>query len=383
MTLYITGPMSSPVNILDGLPRPCWARIDTAQLAENVRLLQKVVDRPVLGVVKANGYGHGYENAARAFLKGGVRYIGVATLSEGLVLRKLGLTCPILVICGLLPEELATAAQADIEFFVWRPDQIAALRQLPSGARAKVHIEIETGMGRGGCWPNEAPQIAKSLQEIPNVEITGLCTHFASADIPGIDDTDNQLAVFEKTVAALAAAGVRPKIVHAANSPGGLYFPKARYDMVRLGIVAYGVPPDDGLEIPAGVKTVLTWSAKISSTKIFPAGHGVSYGSEYKMPKEGRVGVLQVGYADGFQRVPKNVNSVLVDGQERKTLGRICMDQCMIDLDGFGDITGAEVVLVGRQGNVEISVEEVARRWKTNTYNVYTGIAARVPRVVS
>jgi alanine racemase len=375
--------MSSLVNIFDDLPRPCWARIDVAQLSENVRLLQKIAGRPSLVAVKANGYGHGYETAARAFLAGGARYIGVATLSECLVLRRLGFTCPILVICGLMPEEMAQAVAADIEFFIWRPDQVEALRQLPTGAQAKVHIEIETGMGRGGCWPEEAPQIAKRLQEIKNVEIIGVCTHFASADVPGIDDTDQQIAVFEKTVASLAAVGVRPKIVHAANSPGTLYYPKAHYDMVRLGITAYGVAPDDGLEVPAGVKPALTWQAKVSSTKMFPAGYGVSYGSEYKMPEEARVGVLQVGYADGFMRTPKSVNTVLVEGQERKVLGRVCMDQVMIDLKGFGDITGAEVVLLGCQGQAEISVDELARRWKTNTYNVYTGIAARVPRVVS
>ncbi len=152
--------------------------------------------------------------------------------------------------------------------------------------------------------------------------------------------------------------------------------------MVRFGITAYGIPPDEGLKIPAGIKAALTWRAHITSTKILPKGHGVGYGSEYKMLTEARIGVVPVGYADGFRRSPKNVNSVIVNGQERKTLGRICMDQCMIDLSGFDDITGAEVVIIGSQGNAQLTAETWAKRWNTNPYDVFTGIAARVPRKI-
>jgi alanine racemase len=212
------------------------------------------------------------------------------------------------------------------------------------------------------------------------VELTGLCTHLASADVLDRDDTAKQIAKFEQVISAVKTAGIHPRFIHAANSPGSLYFPQARYDMVRFGITAYGIPPDEGMNLPEGIRPALTWHARLTSTRILPAGHGVGYGSEYVMPVAARIGVIPVGYGDGFQRVPKNVNSVLVNGQERKTLGRICMDQCMVDLDGFDDITGAEVVLIGKQGSQEISVEDVARRWDTNPYDVYCGIAARVPR---
>jgi alanine racemase len=154
--------------------------------------------------------------------------------------------------------------------------------------------------------------------------------------------------------------------------------------MVRVGIVAYGVPPSSivGNVIPEGVQTALTWHARVTSSKIMPAGSTVSYGCEYTLPNDARVGVIPVGYGDGYVRIPKNVNSVLVDGRECKTLGRINTDQCMIDLGDLPDMTGAPVVLLGKQGSKEISVQELAQRWETNTYSVYINIAPRVPRCI-
>ncbi|MGE3623674.1 MAG: alanine racemase [Bdellovibrionales bacterium] len=368
------------ISPFDTLPRDCWVNINTAQLTENMRLLVRAATVPVLAVVKANGYGHGYEHAARAFLKGGASYLGVASLSEAIVMRQSGIDAPILIICAMLPHEMKLAAEAGFEFLVWRADHVEALRQFANTAQpARVHLKINTGMGRLGCWPREAAETAKALKAIPGVELVGLATHFASAYNPTIPDTDQQIERFDETIASLAATGIRPKIIHAANSSGALYYPKGRYDMVRFGISMYGVP-GEMIKLPEGVKTAFTWHARITVTSVLPKGHGVSYAGEYVMPEEARVGVLPVGYADGFQRVPKNVNTVLVEGQERKTLGRICMDQTMIDLTGFGDITGAEVVLIGKQGNAEISVRDVAKRWGTNSYNVYCGVAARVPR---
>ena len=374
--------MSDTSSIFDQLPRDCWVNIDTGQLSENMRLLIRAAGVPALAVVKANGYGHGYENAAKAFIEGGASYLGVANLAEGLLLRRAGIDAPLLIMCAMLPPEMKLAAEAGFEFFAWRQDHIAALREFANkAAPARVHLKINTGMGRLGCWPKEAVEIAQALTQIPGVELKGLATHFASAYNPTIPDTDKQIALFDEAISALAAAGIKPKIIHAANSSGALYYPKGRYDMVRFGISMYGVP-GEMIKLPEGVKTALSWHARITSTNVLPQGHGVSYAGEYVMPEEARVGVLPVGYVDGFQRVPKNVNSVLVNGQERKTLGRICMDQCMIDLSGFGDITGKEVALLGKQGDKEISGRDIAKRWGTNAYQVYCGISVRVRRRV-
>ncbi len=370
------------INIFDRLPRDCWVNIDAGQLAENMRVLIAAAGVPALAVVKANGYGHGYAHAARAFLKGGARYLGVASLAEALALRQDGIAVHTLIMCGMLPPEMKLAAEAEVEFLVWRADHIQALREFAGDfAPVRVHLKVNTGMGRLGCWPHEAAAIAQELLAIPGVELTGLMTHFASAYNPGIPDTDKQIALFDEAIAGLAAAGIRPKIIHAANSSGALCHPKGRYDMVRFGISMYGVP-GDMVPLPDGVKPALSWHAKIVSTSILPKGHGVSYAGEYKMPEEGRIGVLPVGYADGFRRVPKNVNMVLVEGRECPTLGRTCMDQIMIDLNGFGDITGAEAVLLGRQGDKEITARDLAKRWGTNAYDVFLGISPRVPRRV-
>lgn len=371
--------MIAPYNFFDTTYRDCWVEINFNQLAENVRHLQLVAQRPCLVAVKGNAYGHGYEIAAKAFVKGGARYLGVANYGEGLLLKQCGLTVPILILGGMLPEEMALAAAAGLEFFVFRQDHVDALRQMPKSTPIRVHIKVDTGMGRLGCFPDEVAGLGSALQSIPGVVIAGLATHFAKAGPPGSEFTENQIHKFEQAIAALAVKGIRPDVIHASKS-GTLYHERPRYDMVRLGIIAYGVAPAvEGFVLPDGVRTALTWHARITSTKILPQGATVSYGGSYVMPKEGRVGILPVGYADGYRRLT-DVNSVLIDGKERKIIGSINMDQCMVDLDSLPDITGSKVDLIGVQGDKKITVQYLAQRWNTNSYSVYTGIHTRVPR---
>jgi alanine racemase len=381
--LFYTYQMTQPISVFDALPRDCWLNINTAQLTENARRLQAHIGKPLLVAVKGNGYGHGYELAARAFLAAGVRYLGVANLAEGVILRGVGITTPVLILGGMLPHDMAPAAAAGLEFMVFRPDHVVALREIPKGSSAvRIHIKVDTGMGRIGCFPEEAAALAESIKAIPGVQIAGISTHFARASLPGNPHTESQIDKFEQAIAALAAIGIRPEIIHAANSSGSLYHPRARYDMVRLGIVSYGVRPSaaEGTTIPDGVATALTWHARVTSSKILPKDSKISYGCEYSLIKDTRIGILPVGYVDGFRRSPRDINTVLIDGQERSVRGRVNMDQSMIDLDGFPDMTGQEVVLLGKQGDKEISVYDLAKRWEDNTYNVYSAIAMRVPR---
>ena len=375
--------MTKYFSPFDRLPRDCWVSIDTQQLTENVRLLQKEVSVPVLVAVKANGYGHGYDHAASAFVEGGASYLGVANLAEALLIKSLGLGARILILGALLPHDIQAAAAADIEFMVFTKAHLDALRTAPKQPHPiRVHIKVDTGMGRLGCFPHEVASLGLELAHIPGVHIAGMATHFAMSNASESAFTEYQLAQFQSAVVALADNHIRPEILHPAKSSGGLYYPAARFDMVRLGIAAYGVPPANDKPMPAGVKTAFTWHARITASKILPADAGVSYSREYIMPKEGRVGILPVGYADGFRRTPKNINSVLVDGRECKVLGRVNMDQIMIDLGDMPDMTGAEAVLLGKQSNTEISVQELAKRWNTNTYDVMTGTALRVPRKI-
>lgn len=375
--------MTAPLSLFDALPRDCWLTIDTAQLTRNVQILQKHVERPVLVAIKGNGYGHGYEHAAKAFAAAGIRYLGVAGLAEGLLIRQLELRVPVLVLSGLLPHDMTQAAAAGLEFTVFRPDHVEALRQMPKGKDpVRVHIKVDTGMGRLGCLPEEAAEIGEAIRSIPGVHIAGLSTHFARASIPGNEHTEGQIDKFEQAIRALGGKGIRPEIIHACNSSGSLYHPRARFDMVRFGITAYGVRPSafEGTTIPDGVHTALTWRARLTSSKILPKDSKISYGCEYTLTKDSRIGIIPVGYADGYRRFPREINTVLIGGKEYPTRGRINMDQCMVDLGDLPDMTGAEVVLLGKQGDAEISVYELAKRWEDNTYNVYCAIAPRVPR---
>lgn len=353
-----------------------WLTINASQLSENIRLLSKQSGKPVMASMKANAYGHGLEVAAKAFLAGGAAGLAVARLEEADALRRAGIAAKILILGGLLPEGMKAAAQAGYEFFVWTPEHATTLREISSPCAPKVHIKVDTGMGRLGCLPDEALNIAKALRQIPQVRLEGLATHFASADVNETTDTQEQIAAFDQVIAAMAAEGLRPNAIHAANSAGLLRFPHARYDMARAGIAAYGIEPGPGKTLPEGVRPALSWHARIVAEKTLPTRHGVSYGSTYRTSQPQKIAVVPVGYGDGFRRM-LNVNTVLLDGQERKILGQVCMDQCMMDAEGVErDLVGAEIVLIGGS----LPAEELARRWNTIPYEVLTGLAARLPR---
>ncbi|MER2519939.1 MAG: alanine racemase [Bdellovibrionales bacterium] len=359
------------------MPELTWLTINTSQLSDNIRLLSQQSGKPVIASIKANAYGHGLEIAAKAFLAGGAAGLAVARLEEADALRKSGHDAKILILGGLLPEGMKAAAAAGYEFFVWTPAHVAALREIASTSKPKIHIKVDTGMGRLGCRAEEMINIAKELRDIPQLELEGMATHFASADATEPADTQAQIAAFNQAITALTAAGLRPRTIHASNSAGLLRFPQARYDMARAGIAAYGIEPGPGRTLPEGVKAALSWHARIVDIKTLPPGHSVSYGAAYKTGRAQKIAVIAAGYGDGFRRI-LNANTVAVQGQEHKVLGQICMDQCMIDGEGLDENNiGGEVALLGEH----LSASQLARRWGTIPYEVLTGIAARVPRV--
>lgn len=375
---------SFAISPFDDLPRDCWLEIDVGQLTENVRGIGRIIQKKILAVIKANAYGHGYVNAAKAFLQGGAAYLGVVNVAEGMLLRRSGIDAPVFVMGGMLPNSMAAAAVHHLDFAVFRAEHLDVLRQIVAqGHRPRVHVKVNVGMGRLGLLPHEAVDFFRVLHAIPGVDIIGFMTHFPSADeLQKNADTEKHIRVFDQIVQNLTVAGLRPPIVHAANTGGSLYHPAAHYDMVRLGIAAYGLPPEEGMDIPEGLKPAMTWKARFVHTKLLPAGHGISYGSEHVLEKDTRVGILPVGYADGYRRVPKKVNSVLVRGEERRVLGRVTMNQIMIDLDNLPDIVGEEAVLLGQQGNRTLSAGLLSRRWDTDIRDVLAGISHSVCRQV-
>ncbi len=361
-----------------------WAEVDLGAIEGNVRVLGQISCVPVMAVVKANAYGHGTVPVARAALRGGASWLGVARLDEALELRQAGIYSPVLILGYTPPARYDEAIANQISLTVWEPAHLEAATAAAArlGQPARLHLKVDTGMSRLGVQPEDAFDLARRLAGMPGVLFEGVFTHFARSDEADLSPTAEQERIFTEIVHALEAARLRPPKVHAANSAAALVRPSAAYDLVRGGIAIYGLHPSPECPLPPGFRPALSWKTVISHVKTLPPGRGVSYGHEYVTRTYERVGTAPVGYADGFRR--KKKHTVLVAGQRVKVVSRVCMDQIMLLLNRVPQVRiGDEVVIIGSQGEERITAEEVARRWGTNNYEVVCGIGARVPRVYS
>ncbi len=361
---------------------PTWIEVDLSAIENNVRLIRGMSSAQVMAVVKADGYGHGALPVAQAALRAGATWCGVARLEEALELRRGGLECPILLLGPIPAAGSAEAVEHGLSLTVFAPDQIeaaaAAGRELKR--EANLQLKVDTGMSRLGAQPGDALGLAHLVAETEGARLEGVFTHFACADEPDPATTDQQLAAFEQVVEALQAAGLRPPLVHAANSAAALTRPQAHFDMLRLGIAMYGLHPSAHCRLPAGFRPALGWMAQLSQVKTLPPGRGVSYGHTYITQDEERIGTVPVGYADGYRRVAGN--QALVHGVRVPVVGRVCMDQSMLQLDRVPEAhAGDQVVLLGRQNGESMPAEELAQRWGTINYEVTCGIGKRVPRL--
>jgi alanine racemase len=359
-----------------------WLEIDLDAIRNNVRCLLDLSRRQVMAVVKANGYGHGLVPAARAAVSAGAGWCGVARLEEALVLRQAGLVCGILVM-GYTPSARIPEAIANrISVTMYDPDVGTQYAQMASTAldRLNVHVKVETGMGRLGISAGQAPDFIHWLNRQAGLRVEGIFTHFACADEPGSGSTEKQIELFNAMLESWRAANGKELLIHASNSAGAINYPQAGYDMIRPGNAIYGLHPSPDTLLPAGFQPALTWKAHLVSIKTLPPQHGISYGSIYTTKGEEHIGVIPVGYADGYRRIDHQV--VLLAGRRVPVVGRVCMDQCMLLLESNpGAQIGDEVVLLGRQGQDAISAEELAQRWGTNNYEVVCGLADRLPRL--
>jgi alanine racemase len=359
-----------------------WAEIDLTAIGTNVASLAASTRTQVMAVVKANGYGHGAVEVARAAVQAGASWCGVARPEEAVELREAGLACPLLVL-GLSPQgTMAEMVSRRISMAVWDTAQIevAAAAGRKAGVPARLHLKVDTGMSRLGADPESAVGLALMIAGMKGAVFEGLFTHYARADEDDPGPTERQEAVLRDVLRALAASGLRPPLVHAANSAAALQRPDSSFDLVRAGIVLYGLSPAPGFPLPGGFRPALSWKSQLSQVRVLPPGRGVSYGHEYVTRRVERIGTVPVGYADGYRRVKGN--EALVGGRRVPVVGRVCMDQVMVQLDEVPEArAGDEVVLIGPQGDERIGADEVARRWGTITYEVVCGIGARVPRV--
>jgi len=359
-----------------------WVEVDLSAIKNNIELIKKEVPGEVMAVVKANGYGHGAIQVAKAALEGGATWCGLARFEEAFELRDAGFDCPLLLFGWVPPQQIAPAIINEISMTVWDQDQIQSITQKATqlNRRAHVHLKVDTGMGRLGSTPQETLQLAQLIAKEPQLLFEGLFTHFARADEPIEPTTNQQHEVLKQVLSEISTHELKPRYIHAANSAASLTFPSAHYQIVRFGIAMYGLHPSKECQLPQGYQPALQWKSVLSHVKTVPRNHGISYGHEYRTQKTERIGTIPIGYADGFRRTKDN--QVLVNGKKVPIIGRVCMDQVMVQLDQVPQAkTGDEVVIIGKQENAIITAENVAETWGTINYEVTCGIGARVPRI--
>jgi alanine racemase len=363
--------------------RPTWVEVDINALASNVRALKQIVGDNValMAVVKADGYGHGAVVASQTALLNGANYLAVANLQEALELREAAINAPILIMGYTPTYAIREAIRENITVTAYDLDLARAYDRAARDitSRLRVHVKIDTGMGREGVLPNDAMVLFRHLSTMQHLEIEGIYTHFSSADEDS-PYTAEQLATFRNVLRPLRGSGFSFKYIHAANSAAVLTNKDTLFNMVRCGIALYGLHPSETVQLPDGFRPVLTWKTIVAQVKTLPSGHPVGYGNTYKTRREETVAWLPIGYADGFSRTP-SWKEVLIHGKRAPVIGRVSMEKTVINISGIPNVSiGDEVVLIGKQGHDEITVDEVAKHLGTINYDILCNILPRVPR---
>jgi alanine racemase len=365
--------------------RPTVAEVSLAALRHNCRQARELVgpDVAVMAVVKADAYGHGAVAASRAFVDAGASALGVSTVAEGVELRRAGLAAPIVVLGGVFQGEGAAVAEHGLEAAIWT---LGCARALGAAGRAAgrtvpVHVKVETGMGRLGISVAEAQAFGAELKAVDGVEIRGVFSHFASADAVDTASARAQVDRFREAVAGLAAAGVRPPLVHLANSAAVLCEPAAHFTMVRPGLMLYGYPPAPHLAARAPLRPAMRLVSAVAQARRVPPLTPIGYGGTFVTARPSTIAVLPVGYADGYHRLASNRAQVLVRGRRAPVAGRVCMDHTMVDVTDIGNVAAGEpVVLFGAQDGAVLAADELAGWCDTISYEILTSIGRRVPR---
>jgi alanine racemase len=366
--------------------RPTWLEVDLRVIAENVRCLQSLVGPNVqlMATLKADAYGHGAVRIAHTVLRHGASMIAVATLGEAHALRDAGIGAPILILGYTPPWQVRDALRREIRLTVFDADvaREVSLAAQELRCEAVVHVEADTGMGRLGLQPSEVVPFLHFLRDLPDVRVEGLFMHFATADSVHECFARTQLGRFQELLHVVTAEGLRPPIVHAANSAGLLRFPEAHFDLVRPGLAIYGLAPSSETPLPPGVRPALSFKTEVAQVKTIMPGTPISYGCTWIAERSSRIATIPVGYADGFRRSP-HWRYVLVRGQPAPVVGNVTMDYAMLDVTDIPGVRpGDEAVLIGCQGDACISAEMVADWLGTINYDVVATILPRVPRMV-
>ena len=365
--------------------RATRAIVHLANLRHNIRILKQMLSPSVriCMAVKADAYGHGAVEVSQVAIDEGVFALGIATISEGKQLRAAGIEAPLLLLSLPVPEEIPHVVEQQLQplvpgtDFLMRLEAEAARQDRP----VNVHLKVDTGMGRIGCPPEDAAAVAQAITECRHVELAGVCTHFPVSDQEGNPVTDEQVAKFAEVADSIKARGIDPGLRHAANSGAILSAPSSHFDMVRPGILLYGYYPSRDQERILAVKPVMELLTKVVFLKRVPEGTGLSYGLTYRTQAEVIIATLPVGYADGYSRLLSNRGEVVIRNNRYPLAGRICMDQCLVDLGPDAAVKlYDDVILFGPEPGCP-DAEDIAALMGTIPYEVTSLIGKRVPRI--
>lgn len=362
--------------------RPTWAEINLSNLTYNLNQIKKKLSpkTKIMPTIKADAYGHGLIPIAKRLVSDGVDFFGVASIDEGIKLRKAGIRFPILILGLILKKDIVPIFKYGLTTTVCDEELALALNNKARifGKPVNVHIKVDTGMGRIGVLHQDAERLIRNIHKLRFINIEGIFTHFAFADA-NKEFTMYQIDLFNRLIQRLNKDGINIPLVHAANSMGIIDYKKSHFNMVRPGLVIYGLYPRENLKI--NLRPVLSLKTRVIFVKGVPSGYGISYGHDYVTKKETRIVTLPVGYGDGYPRNLSNKAAVLIRGRRFKICGRICMDQIMIDAGDYLVKIGDEVVLIGSQGKNRITTEELAQISGTIPYEIVCGLGSRIPRV--
>jgi alanine racemase len=371
----------------NGIVRPTNVEVYLDRLSENFRAIeQTVAPAGVMVILKANAYGHGLVPVARHMVTLGAAYLGVAFLEEGILLRESGIQAPILVLGGIIGNQVPLFLRHDLTLTASSVEKLQQINETASdlGIKAKVHLKIDTGMERIGVHYYSASTLLETALLCDFVEIEGIYSHFANADAADLSSARIQLERFKQVLAFYEQQGLQyPPLRHMANSGGILQLPESHFDMVRAGILLYGVYPSDEARQTIKVRPALSWKSRVVYFKVVQPDHPVSYGSTWQSDKMTRVVTVPVGYGDGYFRNTSGRAEVIIRGKRYPVVGRICMDQLMVNIGWETAYNNDEVILLGedQRTDVIISCEDIAQWAGTIPYEVLTNINTRVPRL--
>jgi len=373
-------------NKINGVTSGAWIEVDLDAISENCRTVRSIIgnDTKICAVVKADAYGHGVIEIARLLSDEGVDYFGVAILDEAIELRKIGIEKPILVLGPLMPGQAAYVLRYNVTQTICSLEMAEELSREAFRQRksVKIHIKVDTGMGRIGVYYEDAVAMIGRVRDLPYLEIEGIFTHCATADSPHKDYVYEQWKIFSQVLEDLKDQGVEIPISHMATSATIIDLPQMKLDMVRPGLMLYGLYPHPSQRLKVSLKPALTYKARISYLKDITRRRSISYGRKYFANVGEKIATLPLGYNDGIRRILTNQGEVLIHGKRCPMAGTVCMDHVMVNVSDISDVRRFdEAVLIGKQGEDEISVESIAQRLSTINYEVVSCLGRRVPRL--